>query len=117
MIVATAARAGTYTETLSVNPSSLVRHTIEAQVTCLETKGFSGSTGSGDFTLGAGQSALISLNHTLSLTVPGSAEEGIALVGLIDSTDTGSVNRANGVSLQRSDPCHRNHYAFQEAKR
>jgi hypothetical protein len=86
MIGATAASAvPTYTETFSVAPSSLVCGRVGVQVTCLGVKSFSSGTGSGPFTLGAGQSALIDVDYTSTLTVPGSKVESLALVGLIDT--------------------------------
>jgi PEP-CTERM motif len=91
MIGATAATAATYTETLSVNPSSLVCQTVGAQLTCLGTETFSDSTGSGPFTLVAGQSALVNVDYTSKLTVPRSMVESIALVGLFDATDASTA--------------------------
>ncbi|HTX48579.1 MAG TPA: PEPxxWA-CTERM sorting domain-containing protein [Caulobacteraceae bacterium] len=86
--------AATYTETLSVNPDSLTCTTVGQQVTCLGTALFSDTTGSGDFTLGAGQTAEVDVNYTSALTVPGSPSESIALVGLFDSTDAATLSAA-----------------------
>ena len=87
MIGATCAEAATYTETISFDPTSLVCNTVGATVTCLGTALFSGSTGSGAFFLGAGQSAEVDVNYTSPVVVPASPDESAAIVGLFDSTN------------------------------